>query len=265
MNFKQETIDKFNKAIPYYLECRSAMMVKRKYNIDNTKFAIYLKSIGIEVINYQNIQSIDDTIFSIIDSEEKAYWLGFICADGYISKKGNRVEITLKLSDVNHLNKFKTFIKYDKNIYLTNYSCRISFANKKIHDDLINLGCTSVKSLTLKFPSTKSVPKHLQKHFIRGYVDGDGCIRLLKRVHFYVGCLQIIGTSNFLYGIANSMNWNVTKLYKDKRHLHNTFFLNYGGAYVLNMLKDLYEDSTIYLDRKFIKYKEIEIKSNCRL
>lgn len=43
-------------------------------------------------------------------------------------------------------------------------------------NDLINLGCIPRKTLVLKFPNESTVPKQLIKHFIRGYMDGDGCI-----------------------------------------------------------------------------------------
>ena len=46
--------------------------------------AKYFKGIGIEVINKQNKSKFNEHIFDVIDTEEKAYWLGFIFADGYI-------------------------------------------------------------------------------------------------------------------------------------------------------------------------------------
>ncbi len=65
---------------------------------------------GVEMrSNKQNSRkySVNDDYFSIIDTEEKAYWLGFIFADGYISNKnGKRVGITLKSSDRDHIIKF---------------------------------------------------------------------------------------------------------------------------------------------------------------
>ena len=45
---------------------------------------------------------------------------------------------------------------------------------KKIFKDLIKLGVTPRKSLTLKFPTFLN--EDLMRHFIRGYFDGDGCI-----------------------------------------------------------------------------------------
>ena len=45
-------------------------------------------------------------IFETIDTEEKAYWLGFMYADGYIGASRYSVGINLSLKDIDHLKKF---------------------------------------------------------------------------------------------------------------------------------------------------------------
>ena len=51
------------------------------------------------------------SIFHILDTKEKAYWLGFILADGYINEDKNFLRIKLMQADENHLQKFCTFIE----------------------------------------------------------------------------------------------------------------------------------------------------------
>ena len=50
--------------------------------------------------------------FKIIDSAEKAYWLGFIAADGcvYVREKNATVWLQIKAEDRKHLEKFKEFM-----------------------------------------------------------------------------------------------------------------------------------------------------------
>jgi len=55
---------------------------------------------------------INDSVFSVIDNNEKAYWIGFLAADGYVDYKTNRIGLKLKLGDIKHLEKFKTFLNF---------------------------------------------------------------------------------------------------------------------------------------------------------
>lgn len=48
--------------------------------------------------------------FEKIDNEEKAYWLGFLYADGNVSLKEDKIELSLAEKDLNHIKKFKNFI-----------------------------------------------------------------------------------------------------------------------------------------------------------
>ena len=63
----------------------------------------------------QNKTKFNENIFDCIDTEEKAYWLGFIFADGSIRSNGSFIfELSLKGSDINHLHKFNTFMGHIK-------------------------------------------------------------------------------------------------------------------------------------------------------
>lgn len=144
-----------------------------------------LKKLGIEIINHQNETKFNEHVFDEINSEEKAYWLGFIFADGYISSNSYRFELSLKGSDAEHLYKFNTFMQHNKdNISLgeiqqngkTYVRCRWNVSNKHLWNSLNVLGCTPNKSLTLKFPSETALAAELIPNFIRGYFDGDGCL-----------------------------------------------------------------------------------------
>ena len=153
-----------------------------KYHIDIGTLSKRLKELNIEIINYQNRLKFDNTVFDCIDTEEKAYWLGFIFADGYISSRDNGFELSLKGSDIEHLHKFNKFMEHNKdNVKLgeakngdkTFLRCRWGITNKHLWNTLNNLGCTPRKSLTLQFPN---ISEELEIPFIRGYFDGDGCL-----------------------------------------------------------------------------------------
>ena len=105
----------------------------------------------------------NDTFFDIIDTEEKAYWLGFMYADGNVPIKISSCEVSLQILDVDHLIKFKSDLHARNKI---NYDfkierCRFHFGNKHLKQALIKQGCVPQKSLILTFPSNPPDIKNL--------------------------------------------------------------------------------------------------------
>ena len=209
---------------------------------------------------YKN-SNIDTTInvdiFEKIDTPEKAYWFGLLSADGNVANNNNKIEVTLK--EEHHLQKLKEFINTRTDVKPKDVNIngkikryyRLSFANKKIHDDLIKNGCIPKKSLTLKFPTEKQVPRHLINHYMRGYFDGDGCIHKYDYECSLV--ISIIGTYDFL------------EEFKKIYDMPNNKYISCGKAYeyktaakecVYRFLDLIYEDATIYLERKYAIYKQ---------
>lgn len=194
------------------------------------------------------------TNFEKIDTEEKAYWLGFLYADGSVGSKEDKIELGLSEKDLKHIEKFKNFMNITNKIsYRKNTkSYRISFRSIKCKQDLINKGCVPKKSLVLKFPNENQVPKELIKHFIRGYFDGDGWFTNTEKC-FQIG---IIGTENFIKGFLDTVE-NINKENKIfKVHREDGAKRYMFGSYndVLNFLNWIYKDSKIYLDRKYEHY-----------
>lgn len=121
----------------------------------------------------KRVNNFNDDYFEKIDTEDKAYFLGLLFADGNVYLKRHRVQITLANEDAYILKKFADCINYSGKVYIDRekYS-KLILPSKKMCEDLISLGCTANKSLTLKFPD--KVPEKLMNHFIRGCFDGDG-------------------------------------------------------------------------------------------
>ena len=91
-------------------ETPSLTKISSQFKINRKVLSDRLKELNIEVINYQNKSKFDECVFDSIDNEEKAYWLGFIFADGCISSRDNAFELSLKGEDIEHLHKFNTFM-----------------------------------------------------------------------------------------------------------------------------------------------------------
>lgn len=259
-------IDKVNIAIDEYLNSQkgeiSLTKLGKKYGIRRQLISEVLKSRRISIINYQNISRINENVFDEIDTEEKAYWLGFIYADGCITSKGNRLEIRLSAKDENVLIKFTNFIG-DKNHYRHamsngNPCVHYSVRNKHIWNVLNNYGCTPRKSLTVKFPN-ENIFKHIYliRDFIRGYCDGDGCLWIYKNQNRKLECVEFCGSYDFLKKMDEYFpeHSNVHEKKDNKIHV-----IKYAALKARRNALFMYENSTIYMERKYSIFE-----SFCRL
>lgn len=118
----------------------------------------------------------DEAFFKKIDSNEKAYWLGFIAADGnvYSKKFGRTFQVCLAKRDKEHVYKLRKSLGSTHKILKDRECIRLCISRKALCEDLEKLGISERKSLTLEFPCWLS--KELVPAYIRGYFDGDGWI-----------------------------------------------------------------------------------------
>lgn len=191
--------------------------------------------------------------FKVIDSEDKAYWLGFLYADGAVSKNLDRFSLSLAEKDKTHVGKFRDFIAPDRDLEYQGglNSYRIYISSKEITADLIEKGCTPQKSLTLQPPPEGSIPEHLIRHFIRGYFDGDGCA-MMKKNGTRVG-ISILGTEEILEFIVSYFKSHGvicrSKIRKPKEY--NAYvWANEATSDIMKVYNILYDDCTICLERK---------------
>lgn len=201
--------------------------------------------------------------FDVIDTEEKAYWAGMLFSDGYIGDTGT-VGLKLAAKDYDHLVKFKTFMEDYRN---NEDRIKLEIAKKDgkeypqyyyhlysryLANALIKLGCTPRKSLTLKFPDESLFAnRDLIYDFIRGYVDGDGCI---YEDHGRLS-IDIAGTYEFLSKVKEYLP-QFPNIKKQGNIYRFRSSYNKGDQIAYK----LYEHATIYLDRKYLRYATL-----CRL
>jgi len=209
---------------------------------------------------------VNSNYFNKIDNEFKAYWLGFLYADGCVTikkpngKKSFVLSLALAIKDEEHIKKFRSSIQSDAPIKSRNirddfYSSYINICNRTIVEDLNNLGCVPCKSLKLKFPTKDTVPIKYLRDFIRGYFDGDGCIHINTQKR-EVG-ISFVGTYEFLKDLQNVMcnelDISHVKIYKKENQ--QAYACGWGSVRSCEKIyKYLYRDCNIYLDRKLKKF-----------
>lgn len=231
-----------------------------------------------------NKYSYNENYFKKIDTPEKAYWLGFLYADGCIIRfyrnkklKSMSLELTLQSSDKEHLEKFRRCL--NSNVPIYEKKIKKYFANKIVFNctsmcrDLINNGCTPKKSYTLSFPNDGILKKDLISHFIRGYFDGDGGVyynesntydkyRKKYYLQYHYSC-YFCGNNIFLNSIKMILEEEgirISKIYKDKRSNNYQLFI-YGKENIKLFKEYIYKNQTINLSRKFNKFCFVQ---NCK-
>lgn len=259
MSYKDKLIELVNQG-------KSGKQISKEMQIDYSNMHVWLRKLGVNLYNYHNELKFDNTVFDTINTEEKAYWLGFLYADGYVHPTKNTVELSLMESDKEHLERYKTFLKLKGREITVGpvrcngkifSRCRLTVTDKHFHDSLVEKGCVPNKSLILKFPD-KSLfaTDNLIIHFVRGYIDGDGCV--YKNSNGY-SVFSIVGTKEFLTGIVNVFPELFTSkmYYKDKRKSNvNTYFISLGGEHSARLGDRLYTNATVFLQRKYNKFIE---------
>lgn len=204
--------------------------------------------------------SYDKDFFSR-DNEESFYWAGFIAADGNIPKNPNNknigrgIRITLAIKDKELMDAYKKSMKYSGEVWTTDETCGLRIYCPKLAQDILRFNVVPAKTKIYRFPEW-IVDHELVNHFMRGYVDGDGCFfyenlwgkgRKIDQVHF-----NVRGTMEFLtvFGKVLSKRCGIKEKYP--RLNCGIGSLECGGNIIVGRLAEfLYKDATLYLKRKY--------------
>ena len=219
-------------------------------------------------------KKVNEHFFDLIDNEVKAYFLGFIFADGcnYRQKEdGSPFEVSLCIQarDKHILETFRDLLVPNYELWCRKSKVltwqdqfRLRLNNKPLSDQLNKLGCTPRKSLTLQYPT---IPDHLQHHFIRGYFDGDGCIyrqtNQTKRTVSKRFSFEIVSTSMFCESASLIIEQAIDikpKLYPCGSNGITTSLCIRGNPNTVKIFDWLYYDATIFIQRKHEKYLDLK-------
>lgn len=195
--------------------------------------------------------------FKVIDCESKAYWLGFLYADGCVRELVGkaRVEIGLKAGDLLHLEKFVASLEGDIPVKKSSQGgCRLSISCTEMTVDLIRHGC--IPNKTYHMISIPKLQKELIRHFIRGFLDGDGWVNLGK-----VKKSSPSGFRPVVIGFCSFYDVILKEIEEQIRNESISAYLYKGSSVytltmqskqsVYKMIEYLYNDANIFLDRKY--------------
>ena len=235
--------------------------------------------------------SFNEKYFDVIDNEHKAYWMGFLWCDGYVGKRdriGNgrsQLEYNLKFSlmesDRDHLGKFNKDINGTYPVHI--YKCSSGYLKQGEKTNECRLFITNLYFGELlqekygiipdRYDCSKVInliPEGLKKHFIRGVLDADGSFchyniiedgvdrdKFAVRFSTYEMLLEFIESYLYKVGVTNTEHYKKYTRHAGKDGNCKALCLS-GRQQLLKVLSYLYDDSTIYLDRKYEKYLKIK-------
>lgn len=256
--YKEEIISSYKKG-------ETIRNIASSYNVDPRTVSSFLKQFGINIKKPHppKIYSVKEDIFQNIDTEEKAWVLGFIYVDGYIDSSKTKLKFTLAEKDRDVLEKIKSVLRSNspikrkerKQIKGTDYfgspAITLMISNSQICQDLEKHGAFYKKSLKLSFPFF--LKEELIKHFIRRYFDGDGCITFGR--HNFPK-ISIASNKEFLEGVHDVLLKEniISNIYASNRSQVNSLEIN-AKLSVEKFLDYIYQDATVFMERKYQRYK----------
>lgn len=262
------TEEKINDLVHQYnVLKKSSLELSRHHKVDPGTILRTLRRNGVKIRTHVN-HTLNDGYFNRIDTEEKAYFLGFLYADGCVLTHQSSMEMSIGLSskDGYMLEWMKKQLEYTGPIGIYEYKREgkdyddahlLRCKSNGLCSDLIRLGCIPRKSLVLRWPEKGSIPEHLMHHFIRGYFDGDGHFTFwTKEGRISQLMIGFSGTESFLndleHYLVEHVGVNRNKVIKDRS---KAYTLRHTGNKVAHKIGSyLYKDATIYLTRKHDKW-----------
>ncbi len=201
-------------------------------------------------------------------SPEMSYVVGFISADGSLEDASYLRGKYLRLcsSETEVLEKIKTAMGSEHKMvkikpreftlggkrYISKEQYMLRIGDHGLYNDLISLGITPNKSKTINLPN---IPTKFLAPFIRGYLDGDGCVNIYdKKQRLTVTFTS--GSKLFLEQLSRVINLIVGikahKVFNNNR----AFQIKYSTKEAIPLLRYVYSDlgESLYLERKYKKF-----------
>lgn len=208
----------------------------------------------------------DHNFFEIIDTEAKAYFLGFYLADGNVWQ--NKVQLSIHPQDSYIINSFIKYINGNNKVHFYTKQnlnvAKLVLNSSKMVNDLISHGIIYRK--TYKLIKVPLVPDSLEKHFWRGVLDGDGWVMITNKgtsIETGICNMQKIVIEHFKRFLEKN---NITpgKICHANQKIYK---IGLSAVNAIRFLDLIYNESSLDLRltrkyKKYVKGKKYRIKHN---
>jgi len=251
-----------------YIAGESTLDIADDYGCSNCVISRILEEIGVDrrdASHAKQFYDINENYFEVVDTPEKAYWLGFIFGDGCITPRTSCLQIGLQARDRGHLVKFLKAIgsnhpikEYKNNGFGKGKTyVKIAICNKKMALDLQNYNVIQNKTYDLNWPN--KLNDNLWSHFIRGKFDSDGCLCITNPKKFY---FCITSFTRFLGELKEKIeqkvdvNCLINEFYSVEGSSASNLWVS-GNRQIIKILDWIFANhGGAYLDRKYELYKQ---------
>ena len=258
-NSKIKTEDNLKIIKSLYENGSSMKYIAKIFGVSYTTINNWLKEMNVNV-RHKGPQSkiSNENYFDNIDCEQKAYWLGFLMADGCISIYNGQyfLKLHLQYKDRNIIDSFLSDISSTNKPYTQNKngykSYAVSLTSKHMVESLIKLGLTERKSGNEVFPD---IPEKYYRDFIRGYFDGDGCASLGKEKRY--DRIGFIGPKSLLERFCEEIKLQNITIAKANCEAEMYYFNTARKENIKTFYNFIYYDNCFCLERKKKKIEQM--------
>lgn len=193
--------------------------------------------------------TLNEDFFEVIDSEEKAYVLGLLTADGCVNDEAIILGLAAKDADIvtgvaDILGSDIRVRVFDRMVNGRNFPrAELRIYSKKMIRDLNNLGVIPRKSLQSR---PANISADLERHYIRGLVDGDGWITGSGNsiAIGFTGCREMV---DYFAKFATRICGSKSKVYPN----HSIWSFRVTGKDMpKKLIEEIYGDAKVALERK---------------
>lgn len=260
-----------------YLLLKYTSEISKKFNINEDTLEYWRKKYNIKKdVNVYHAKKYiyNEFYFDNINTSEKAYWLGFIMADGCVTssngKQTNRLEIVLAVKDKSHLQKFLQCIGSNQEVKIKTVKDKRGFETTRAYVRICSAKiCKSLSKFgVLKKKTGKELIPEISNDFIwdfiRGYFDGDGSITKPKNL-----AVKICSSSKQIVNqiIEAFREYNIIVKPQEYSNYNIPFYIieTNKKENIISIYKNMYSNATIYLERKKIIFESAPICNNANL
>jgi intein-encoded DNA endonuclease-like protein len=259
--------DKERHVVRKYRQGESIDSIAKYFHVSTTPIVRILRSHSVsirsnseavKIANKRNRLELDKQFFDK-QNQVSAYWAGFIAADGSINSE-DILSICLSARDHHHLELLLFDLKSGSKVGISNRTeSYISITSNELCRSLRGL-YNIVPNKTHLYSFPQQLDNNLVPHFLRGYFDGDGCLKINDTSSGRVLRLEFLGTYDFLSAVKRILIKDCFVSSVKIRQLSGTYSLQWAGKQVVRILNYLYNDDCYrFLHRKTLRYKDNKI------